>query len=67
MRTWGAFSAKAKNRFCSRQCGKENPPSDPFDGRPCNMLLQGMPGAERALMHRFKHAALPGSNGGSMA
>jgi hypothetical protein len=41
----------------------DNPPSDPFDGRPCNKLLQGMPGAERALMHRFNHAALPGSNG----
>src|SRR3712207_3214974 len=26
------------------------------------MLLQCMPGAELALMHRFQHAALPGSN-----
>jgi len=23
-------------------------PSDPFDGRPCNKLLQGIPGAEHA-------------------
>jgi hypothetical protein len=30
------------------------------------MLLQGMPGAELALMHRFQHAALPDSNGGSI-
>jgi hypothetical protein len=30
------------------------------------MLLQGVPGAELALVHRFNHAALPGSNGGSM-
>jgi hypothetical protein len=37
-------------------------PSDPFDGRPCNKMLQGMPGAEHAQMHRLSHAALPGSN-----
>jgi hypothetical protein len=66
MRTWGAFSAKAETGFASSKCSWENPPSDPFDGRPCNMQLQGMPGAELALMHRFNHAALPGSNGGSI-
>jgi hypothetical protein len=59
MRTRGAFSAKVETGFASRKCGEEIPPSDPFDGRPCNKL-QGMPGAERALMHRFNHAALPG-------
>ena len=32
---------------------------DPFDGRPCNKLLQGVPGAEHAMLVLLTHAALP--------
>jgi len=61
----GAVGAIEPFRADQDEMETEKKLSDPFDGRPCNELLQGMPGAELALMHRFKHAALPGSNGGS--
>ncbi|WP_201829033.1 hypothetical protein [Microvirga zambiensis] len=48
MKAGGAFSAKVETGFALRKCGNKNLPSDPFDGRPCNKLLQGIPGAEHA-------------------